>query len=137
MYVNTMGGDPEYTGCYGGSIMPVDVGDSLRITMTLKGTVWRQAVLDSKSGLGVSFDEDLMGQSQNIAVFAIEEFSSTPVSDVVFTDTTITFAYPQSNCTLGESGLTDFVSTAQPSADGMQCFIPKMVLRAAGVSADQ
>jgi len=137
MYVNTMGGDPEYTGCYGGSIMSVAVADSLRITMTLTGTVWRQTVLDKESGLGVAFNEDLMGQSQNRAGFAIEEYSSAPVSDVVFTDTTITFAYPQSNCTLGESGLTDFVSTAQPSADGMQCFIPKMVLRAAGVSADQ
>jgi hypothetical protein len=137
MYVNTMGGDPGYTGCYGGSIMAVAVGDSLRMTMTLAGTVWRQTVLDTESALEVAFNEDLMGQSQNIALFTIEEYSSAPVSDVVFTDTTITFAYPQSNCTLSAIGLTDFVSTAQPSADGMQCFIPKMVLRAAGVPADQ
>jgi hypothetical protein len=128
-YVNTAAGDPTYRGCFGGPVMPVAVGDALKITMTLAGTVWHQEAFDEQSNLKVSFDEDLMGESQNLALFAIEEFSSVPVADVVFTNTTITLAFPDPfACGVEAPPLTDSVSIAQPSADGTQCFISTIAL---------
>ena len=109
--------------------MEVAVGDTLRISMTLQGTVWHQAVVDSTSGVQVTFDEDLEGQSQNLAIFAFEEFSSTPSPDVTFTDTTITWASPDfPACALIGTGLTYSASPVESSPDGTQCSVATMVL---------
>jgi hypothetical protein len=137
-YVNTYGSPPGYMGCYGGPVMSVAVGDTLVMTMTLAGTAWKQTVRDTQRGTEVSFDEDLKGQAQGEAEWVIEEYSSAPVSDVLFTDTTITFASgDRSLCKLVRRGIDDFVSTPVASSDGKTCFIEQMILRAKGIPADQ
>jgi hypothetical protein len=133
-YVNTYGKAAGYTGCSGGPVMSVNVGDALTIDMTLAGTVWNQVVTDVQSGMSVSFSKDMMAQSQNAAFFDIEEYSASPVSVVVFSDTTLTFGSPgAADCKLGMRGQTDFVSVPQPSADGLRCSVAQIVLRAQGI----
>lgn len=133
-YVNTYGKAQGYTGCSGGPVMSVEVGDTLRIDMQLTGTVWSQVVTDAQTGASVSFSKDMMGQAQNSAYFDVEEYSASPVSTVVFTDTTLTYGSPDAaDCKLSMRGQTDFVSIPQPSADGLQCFVSQIVLRAQGI----
>lgn len=87
--------------------MPAAVGESLHLTLTLSGTVWTQTVVGNGGQVppSVSFDEDLVGQSQNRALFVIEGYSCEPVSDVVFTDTTITFDSPDlADCSVVQRG---------------------------------
>jgi hypothetical protein len=133
-YVNTYGKDPGYTGCSGGAVMSVNVGDTLDIDMQLTGTIWDQVVTDKQTGMSVSFSKDMMGQTQNSAFFDVEEYSSAPVSEVVFTNTTLTYGSPDTaDCKLGMRGQTDFVSVPQSSPDGLQCFVSQIVLRAAGI----
>lgn len=135
-YFDDEGTDPGHKGCYGGPIMPAPVDEPLRLTMTLSGTVWHQTVVGP--GGHVAFDEDLAGQSQNRAEFVIEGYSAAPVADVIFTDTTITFASPDTeDCAVARRGQNDFVSTPVPSSDGMSCFIGEIVLRARGVPAGE
>jgi hypothetical protein len=133
-YVNTYGKAQGYTGCSGGPVMLVEVGDLLLIDMQLTGTVWNQTVTDAATGASVSFSKDMMGQAQNSAYFDVEEYSAAPVSTVVFTDTTLTFGSPDAaDCKLSMRGQTDFVSVPQPSADGLQCRVAQIVLRAQGI----
>jgi len=133
-YVNTNGHETGYTGCLGGPIMSVAVGDSLDIDIALAGTTWTQTVTDLQSGQSVSYALDLMNQAQNLAYFVIEEYSSAPVSDVVFTNTTITFGAPDAaDCRLTMRGQNDFVSVPVASSDGRSCVIPQIILRAQGV----
>jgi hypothetical protein len=129
-YVNTFGGDPGYTGCKGGSIMPVRVGDQLQMTMSLNGTVWVQTVTDLQTGQSVNFSIDMQNQYQNIGRFVIEGYSQLPVGDVVFTDTVLTFSTSAPwSCIARERGINDSVSTPIISADGKQCSIAEIVLR--------
>jgi len=133
-YVNTYGSDPGYTGCQGGSIMSVDVGDTLTIDMTLTGTVWTQTVTDEQSGDEVTYSIDMLAQAQNLAYFVIEEYSSAPVSEVIFTDTTITFdGKDTADCKLTARGKNDYVSVPVPSTDGLTCSIANIILRAEGI----
>jgi hypothetical protein len=133
-YVNTNGSYPGYTGCEGGPIMSVDVGDTLLIDMALAGTIWTQTVTDAETGQTVTYSLDMMNQAQTLAYFVIEEYSSVPRSDVIFTDTTITFGSPDAaDCRLTMRGQTDFVSVPVPSGDGLSCAIGAIILRAQGV----
>jgi hypothetical protein len=133
-YVNTNGSDPGYTGCAGGPIMSVAVGDTLDMDFSLAGTIWTQTVTDVQTGQSVSYGIDLMNQAQNLAYFVIEEYSSAPVSEVIFMDTTITFASPDSgDCKLAMRGQTDYVSVPVPSSDGRSCAIQEIILRAQGI----
>ena len=133
-YVNTNGSDPGYTGCQGGPIMSVAVGDTLNLDFSLAGTIWTQTVTDAQTGQSVSYSIDMMNQAQNLAYFVIEEYSSAPVSEVIFTDTTITFASPDSgDCKLAMRGQTDYVSVPVPSSDGRSCAIQEIILRAQGI----
>ncbi len=133
-YVNTFGKLQGYTGCAGGAVMSVNVGDVLDIDMRLTGTVWDQIVTDPQTGMSVSFSKDMMGQAQNSAYFDVEEYSSAPVSEVVFTNTTLTYGAPAAaDCKLSMRGQTDFVSVPQPSADGLRCFVAAIILRAQGI----
>jgi hypothetical protein len=139
-YLDTSGTDPALMGCYGGPVMPAAVAASLRITMTLSGTTWVQTVVTEGTTppSSVAFAEDLLGQAQNRAEFVIEGYSAAPVSDVVFTNTTITFASPDLlDCAVARRGENDFVSTPELSSDGLRCFIATIVLRAKGIPADQ
>ena len=133
-YVNTNGKQPGYTDCHGGPIMSVDVGDVLIIDMALDGTIWTQTVTDAETGESVAYSIDMMHQSQNLAYFVIEEYSSAPVSDVVFTDIVITFGAPDAaDCKLAMRGQNDFVTVPVPSSDGRSCAIQQITLRAQGV----
>jgi len=134
-YVNTFGSDPGYTGCLGGPIMAVGVGDALNIDMALGGTIWTQTVTDPQTGQSVSYALDMMNQAQNLAYFVIEEYSSAPVSTVVFTDTTITFGMPDAaDCKLTMRGQNDYVSVPVASSDGRSCAIQEIILRAQGIN---
>ena len=133
-YVNTFGKQAGYTGCSGGPVMSVNVGDALDIDMQLMGTVWNQVVTDMETGRSVSFTKDMMGQAQNSAYFDVEEYSSAPVSEIVFTNTLLAFGSPEQNdCQLSMRGLNDFVSLPFPLADGLRCFVPEIILRADGI----
>lgn len=129
-YVNTFGRHPGYTDCHGGPIMPVNVGDRLKMSMTLRDTTWHQKVRNMRTGRSVDFSIDMKRQSQNRAFFVIEEYGQKPVGDVVFTDTTITFS-PASplSCIAKNQGKNDVISTPIISLDGTQCSISKIVLR--------
>src|SRR6185437_548303 len=65
-YVNTNGSDPGYTGCAGGPIMSVAVGDTLDLDFSLAGTIWTQTVTDAQTGQSVSYSIDMMNQAQNL-----------------------------------------------------------------------
>jgi hypothetical protein len=133
-YVNTYGNEPGYTDCNGGEIMSVDVGDVLLIDMVLDGTDWTQTVTDQNSGETVDYTLDMQGQAQNYAYFVIEEYSSAPVSEVIFTDTVITFGSADAaDCKLAARGQTDFVSVPVASSDGLTCSIADIILRAKGI----
>jgi MYXO-CTERM domain-containing protein len=133
-YVNTNGDYPGYTGCLSGPIMSVNVCDTLNIDIALSGTVWTQTVADEQTNETVTYDLDMQNQSQNLVYFVIEEYSSTPVSEVIFTDTTIAFDSPDAaDCRVYMRGTTDYVSTPVPSSDGLQCSIQQIILRAQGI----
>jgi len=133
-YVNTFGKEAGYTGCKGGAIMSVAVGDLLAIDMVLAGTVWTQTITDSRTGQSVAYSIDMMNQAQNLAYFVIEEYSSAPVSTVVFDDTTITYDKADAaDCKLTMRGQSDYVSAPVASSDGKTCTIAKMILRAQGI----
>ena len=133
-YVNTFGSAPGYTGCLGGPGMLVPVGDRLRMTFTLDGTIWRQVVQSEATGQEVSFDIDLQGQSQHRAEFLIEPYDSLPISDVQFDATVIRFAKPSpSSCHVLRRGLTDEVAIPVSSPDGTACCVPSITLKAPGI----
>lgn len=133
-YVNTNGSVPGYTDCNSGPAMSVNVCDRLEMEITLSGTVWRQLVTNTQTNQSVIYDIDMQNQAQNLAYFDIEEYSSTPVSEVIFTDTTLTFDSPDAaDCRIYMRGQTDFVSTPTASSDGLECSIAQMILRAQGI----
>jgi hypothetical protein len=135
-YVNTYGKDTGYTGCLGGDGMNVQVGDALQIVMTLNGTVWHQAVTDVSLKQSVSYDLDMLGQAQNYAEFVIEQYTQDPATDVIFTATTITLENAEATaCQPTMRGTNDFFTDPVASADGKQCSIDRIVLRAQGVAA--
>lgn len=133
-YVNSFGSDPGYTGCQGGPVMSVAVGDTLTIDMALSGTIWTQTVTDVQTSQSVSYSIDMMNQAQNDAYFVIEGYSSEPVSEVIFTNTVITFGSPDSgDCKLAMRGQTDYVSVPVASSNGSSCSIQEIILRAQGI----
>jgi hypothetical protein len=135
-YVNTYGNYPGYTGCHGGDSMTVQVGDPLSIRMSLQGTVWQQSIENLRDGTRVGFDLDMLGQAQNDAHFWLNPASAEPVEDAIFSSTMLTFASPEPGaCQPTQRGNRDFFSNPRASADGTQCSIDRIVLRAEGVPA--
>jgi hypothetical protein len=140
-YVNTniASSSPNYSAyhdCHGGPGMAVAVGDDLDLVFALQGTSWTQTVTNRRTSQSVSYVIDLLGQGQNMAEFVIEEYSSTPVSDVIFTSSVITFASPaKTACQPAQRGVDDYFSAPRASADGLRCCIDKVILRAEGVAA--
>lgn len=133
-YVNTNGSVPGYTDCNSGPAMSVNVCDRLDIEFTLSGTVWRQTVTNARTNQTVAYDIDMQNQAQNIAYFVIEQYSSAPVSEVIFTDTMITFdSADAADCRVYVRGKTDFVSPPTASSNGLQCSISQIILRAQGI----
>ena len=126
----------QYHDCHGGPGMNVEVGDTLDIRLVLSGTDWTQTVTNRRNGQSVSYTLDMLGQAQASAEFVIEEYSSKPVSDVVFTSSVITFASPaKSACQPAQRGANDYFSAPRASVDGLRCCIGKVILRADGVAA--
>jgi hypothetical protein len=140
-YVNTYitSSSPNYAsydGCHGGPGMTVAVGDTLDMRFVLNGTDWTQTVTNRRTSQSVLYTLDMLGQAQASAEFVIEEYSSKPVSDVVFTSTVITFASSaKSVCQPAQRGKNDYFSAPRVSADGLRCCIDKVILRAEGVPA--
>ena len=133
-YVNTNGQASGYTGCEGGAIMSVNVCDTLDIDIALSGTIWTQTVTDEQTNQTVTYSLDMKGQAQNLAYFVIEEYSSAPVSEVIFTDTILTFDSPDAtDCKVSTRGQTDYISSPVASSDGLQCSLPQIILRAQGI----
>jgi hypothetical protein len=133
-YVNTNGSEPGYIGCYGGDVMSVNVGDTLTMDIQLSGTVWNQTVTDLQTNRTVTFSKDMLGQTQNLAYFVIEEYSSAPVSEVIFTNITLTFGSPDAaDCKLSMRGQNDYVSVPVAASDGLTCSIQEIILRAQGI----
>ncbi len=133
-YVNTNGSEPGYTGCNGGPIMSVNVCDTLDMDFVLSGTDWTQTVIDEQTNQTVTYSIDMKNQEQNLAYFVIEEYSSAPVSEVIFTNTTITFGSPAAaDCRVYMRGQNDYVSTPVASSDGLNCSIEQIILRAQGI----
>jgi hypothetical protein len=134
-YVNTYASYMGHTGCLGGEGIDAEVGDTLHMTMTLRGTLWSQVVVDETSGRVATFDIDMLGQAQNWALFIIEQPSQKPVSDIVFTSTKLTFLAPDpAACQPTARGTDDYFAAPQSSPDGTQCCVSRIVLRAQGVS---
>jgi hypothetical protein len=140
-YVNTniTSSSPNYAaynGCLGGPGMNVAVGDTLDMRLVLNGTIWTQTVTNRRNSQSVSYALDMLGQAQGSAEFVIEEYSSKPVSDVIFTSSVITFASAaKSSCQPAQRGANDYFSAPRASADGLRCCIDKVTLRAEGVAA--
>lgn len=135
-YVNTYGNQTGYTGCQGGAGANVEVGDPLSIHFVLNGTVWHQSIENLRDGTALGFDLDMQGQAQNFAHFWLNPVAAKPVEDAVFSATTVTFAEPEpSACQPIQRGENDFFSDPRPSADGTECSIDRIVLRAEGVPA--
>jgi hypothetical protein len=121
--------------CAGGAGMDVAVGDQLNLAFTLSGTTWTQTITDVQTGKTVNFQKDLMGQSQNWTLFEIESDGVEPISDVIFTSTTLTFADSDpSACQPSSFGTNDYYSAPVTSTDGKACCISKIILRANGVA---
>ena len=140
-YVNTNipSSSPNYSAyhdCHGGPGMAVAVGDALDLDFVLNGSSWTQTVTNLRNSQSVSFAIDLLGQGQNMAEFVIEEYSSKPVGDVIFTSSVITLASPaKTACQPSQRGINDYFSAPRASTDGLRCCIDKVTLRAEGVAA--
>ena len=125
-----------YHDCHGGPGMNVAVGDDLDLVFALNGTAWIQTVTNRRTSQSVSYTVDLLGQGQNMAEYVIEEYSSKPLSDVIFTSSVITFASAaKTACQPSQRGVNDYFSAPRASADGLRCCIDKVILRAEGVAA--
>jgi hypothetical protein len=137
-YVNTVGNYSGFTGCHGSPGIDVSVGDLLDIDMVLggsSGTEWTQTVSDPRAGGTTTFAIDMQQQAQNAALFTIQGMSAAPVSDVVFTGTTITMASPDPDaCQPSLRGQTDYFAPPRVSTDGTRCCVSKIILRASGVA---
>ena len=135
-YVNTLGNAQGFTGCHGGKSMKVAIGDVLDIDMVLSGTSWKQTVTDEQTGKTVDFDFDLKGQDQNMGIFIIEDTYVEPSEDLIFHSSVLTYASPApAACAIGTRGANDYVATPRPLKGGLECCIPRIVLRAKGVPA--
>lgn len=123
--------DPGLSGCLGGSIMSVNVGDSLAIDMKLNGQTWTQTITDAQTGKSVNYSINLQGQAQYDALFTIEEHGQKPVSPVVFTNSSYTSSVPQTACNVastGSVGTKDIISPAVLSSNGLTCSIQSITL---------
>jgi hypothetical protein len=122
--------------CQGGDGMDVKPGDDLAIDLVLQGTVWGETITNPRNGRTVTFDVDVEGEPEVFPTFAIAPNGQSPVSDIVFSATTITMASSEPTaCQPTLRGPTDSFSTPMASPDGQTCCIAHIVLRSLGVQA--
>jgi hypothetical protein len=114
--------------------MPVRAGDALLIRKRRGGTIWTQTVTDRRTRHSVSYQIDMLGQSQHYAYFAIEGIGQNPVSAVHFTETTLAFASGHAGACIGKpSGARDARDTISPAivaGNGAACRFARIVLHA-------
>jgi hypothetical protein len=104
--------------------------------MSLAGTQWTQTVTDEKTGKSVDFTIDMKAQDQSMAIFLIEDTYNSPSEDVIFRSSVLTYAMPApSACTVGTQGTNDAVVKPRPLKNGLECCLPRIVLRGRGVAA--
>ena len=60
VYVNSESRIPELSGCHGGPVIKVDVGDRLDLDMRLRDTTWDQKVVDTRSKESTDFSIELI-----------------------------------------------------------------------------
>lgn len=131
MYVNISTSAAGPGGCAGGEAMDVAVGDRLSIDFASKGNEWTQTVLNLANMKKVAFTIDLKGQDQNWVIWDIETpTSSRPVEDTFFENSVLTFTSPQTSCQPNSAPEVDYFSAPILSADGMNCCIEKLTLKA-------
>jgi hypothetical protein len=132
MYVNVSTAAAGPTGCAGGDFLSTEVGDSLQIDMSVKGTAWTQAILDLTTMKSVDFTIDLKGQEQNWATWAIEVPAGETImftDQVVYTDSVLTFKSPVTSCQPSQRGPSDSFTAPVLSPDGLNCCYDKIILR--------
>jgi hypothetical protein len=137
VYVNDATSIPELSGCHGGPVITVDVGDRLDLDMRLDGTTWNQTVVDLNSKKSTKFPIDLRGQLQQRTLFEIElKTGAKPTEDIIFEHIVLTMQNAEPGaCALNNRGMTDYATNSRVSADGLHCCIDRIVLRADGVPA--
>lgn len=122
-YVNTLGSQPGYQGCFSGPAMLVTPGDKLKVDMKLDSTVgeWVQTIAGGAKRNSFSFD--LQGQAQDRVMFYIENYDGAPFAGpVAFSHTTITLARPDHN-TCRSWAAVPGVSGVRSTAHGRKCAI--------------
>jgi hypothetical protein len=133
-YVNTIGNDPGYMGCFSGDLIQVNPGDVLLINMSLDvpSGIWTETVADANTNQSVAFSINTQGQGQNWSFFDIEEyFDATIATPVVFSNTTITFESPDTtgSCSVIQGQNNAFTMTPPtPQNSGKQCFVNSIVV---------
>jgi PKD repeat protein len=130
-YMNT--GATSVTTCGGGSLMSVNPGDHLKLSMTLTGTVWTQLITNITNGKTVSYARDLLGQDQTVALFAIEEKGKSTgagLIPIIYKNTVITLGNPQSGnwCDPHALGKQDVMTAPIISTDTKTCNIDSITL---------
>lgn len=117
-----------------GERMKVSPNDLLDIEIAQAGAVWKQTVTDLSNGQRIEHETNMLGQEQGRASFYAEAlYGSRILTDVVFTETVLTFASPlASPCAPATQGASDFVSRSRLSPDGLKCCIDRITLRTAG-----
>jgi hypothetical protein len=129
-YVNPTGSVPGHIGCQGGQVLDVKPGDELLLTLKLHGTTWVQSINDLTTRQVVSYELDMMGQEQNLGLFAIETYNDGHIDgEVVFRKTLITFSEPNTdNCSSRYRASNAKLSPPVMSDDGLTCFIEYVTL---------
>jgi len=114
----------------GGRVLDVKPGDELLLTLTLRGTTWVQSINDLTTRQAVSYELDMMGQEQNLGLFAIETYNDGHIDgEVVFRNTLITFSEPNAdNCSSRYRASNGTLSPPVMSGDGLTCFIEYVTL---------
>ncbi|KAJ3256491.1 hypothetical protein HK103_005489 [Boothiomyces macroporosus] len=130
--------------CTGGDVMNVNVGDTLKMVMSLRTgtTVWDQTVTNMSNGKSVSFSYDLQGQEQGWAEFVLETpagWHANPpqfvVSNIVMRSapgTTVQCDY-QSSAYSGYPGAS--VTCDNPVKSGNTCTVSKCLYNGATVTS--
>ena len=132
MYVNVSSSVAGPTGCAGGDYMLTNVGDSLDMEISLKGTAWTQTIVNTTSHKTVDFTIDLKGQVQNWATWAVEVPDGeniAPTADTVFTQNVLTFSAPVKTCQPSQAGAKDYFSAPVLSSDGLRCCYDQIILK--------
>jgi Putative Ig domain len=131
-YVNTLGSDTGFMGCFSGNSLQVNPGDVLleNISLGVNSTVWTETITDVNTVQSVTFSEDLKGQAQGVAYWVIEAwFGATISGPVTFYNSTLTPQVGSGSCNNSLSA-TNAYAYSPPTSENAnsQCFIRYAVI---------